>query len=413
MGSRKGFTLIELLAVLVILSILAVIAIPIAIKVVDEAERSAWKASAESYQKSVEQTLLKDALATSKDPLSSDCEIAEKGNLICLGINDTINIETIGEKPKSGNLTIEKGHVTNMRLVYEDRILITTSNGEVIVSEYELGEEVKIKNTVTFAPGMKWYVIGEDEDTVSLMLNFNSDESKWGTSTDEGPVNVMNNIISTLQDVYEEYGEKSGLELIEDYTYINNKDGKKYLYGYQKLEIKNGKTTITNKNGDSTTLKGDTYARLITEEEYVNILRTMPNLSLLELKKYILDNINYINQEYSSNFTSVEEILEYLNVENDYMYIYLIAYVADTLNDGTYNEIKPQPWVYDNMYTETSEVLTLGYWSSTARSNDKNTVAKLVFTYGMLTDTESIGSEKMIGPRPVITISKSKIEKID
>ena len=78
MGSRKGFTLIELLAVLVILSILAVIAIPIAIKVVDEAERSAWKASAESYQKSVEQTLLKDALATSQDPLSSDCEIAEK-----------------------------------------------------------------------------------------------------------------------------------------------------------------------------------------------------------------------------------------------------------------------------------------------------------------------------------------------
>ena len=413
MKNKKGFTLIELLAVIVILAIIAVIAIPVVLNIVDEAEKSALIVSSENYKKVVEQTILKDSLNDTSSLLSTECEIDEDGNLICVGIKDVIKIDINGEKPKLGQLKIEKGQITNMRLEYEEGTFVTSNDGDIITSEYELGEEVKIKSSMTFEPGMKWYVIGESEDSVNLMLNFYPTESSWGTATNDGPINVMNSVIKMFEGVYEEYGEKSGLELIKDYTYTNNEDGKKFLYGYQKIEIKNGITTITKKDGTSIALSGKTYARIITEEEYINVLRNMPNLSLLDLNRYILENINIINEEYSTNYTTVDEIFEHLKMEKSYLNTYLIAYLLDSLKDDEYNEIKPQPWVYENMYTEEVSIETLGYWTLTSRSNDKNNIAKLIFTYGMPYDTESITSEQMVGPRPVITISKSKIERVD
>ena len=237
MKNNKGFTLIELLAVIVILAIIAVIAIPVVLNIVDEAEKSALIVSSENYKKVVEQTILKDSLNDTSSLLSTECEIDEDGNLICVGIKDVIKIDINGEKPKLGQLKIEKGQITNMRLEYEEGTFVTSNDGDIITSEYELGEEVKIKSSMTFEPGMKWYVIGESEDTVNLMLNFKPTESSRGTATNEGPINVMNSVIKMFEGVYEEYGEKSGLELIKDYTYTNNEDGKKFLYGYQKREI--------------------------------------------------------------------------------------------------------------------------------------------------------------------------------
>lgn len=412
MKTRNGFTLIELLAVIVILAIIALIAIPIVLKLVEDAEKSAFKVSAENYKKVVEQTLFKTSLDGSSGIHPNDCEINENGNLICVGVADEIEIEINGEKPKSGYLNLKKRQITNMRLVYDDMVFITTSSGDIINSEYELGEEVKIKNGVTLMPGMKWYVVGEDKDTVSLMLNFNPEESSWGTSSNEGPINVMQTTISMLDEYYKEYGESTGFELIKDYTYINNKDGKEYLYGYQKLEINNGKTTITSKNGETIQLTGDTYGRILSSEEYLNILRTMPGLSIIELKEYILKNISYINEEYKTNFTTVDEILEYMKFENDYIYIYLIAYVIDSQKDGKYNEIMPKQWVYDYMYTEDFAGGALGYWLLTSRSNENDNTAQLVFTYGMCMDTDNLQTSKMVGPRPVVTVSKKKIEKV-
>ena len=50
-------------------------------------------------------------------------------------------------------------------------------------------------------------------------------------------------------------------------------------------------------------------------------------------------------------------------MEKSYLNTYLIAYLLDSLKDDEYNEIKPQPWVYENMYTEEVSIETLGYWT--------------------------------------------------
>ena len=54
----KGFTLIELLAVIVILAIISLIAVPIALKVVQNIKMASMRLSLDNYAKAVENATL-------------------------------------------------------------------------------------------------------------------------------------------------------------------------------------------------------------------------------------------------------------------------------------------------------------------------------------------------------------------
>ena len=62
--------------------------------------------------------------------------------------------------------------------------------------------------------------------------------------------------------------EWDNVDPIKNYTYINNLDGTQKPYGYQKIEIKNGVTKLTHKDGEIITeVTGESKARLLTLEE--------------------------------------------------------------------------------------------------------------------------------------------------
>lgn len=62
MKKKNGFTLIELIAVLVILAIIALIVIPIVLRIINDAKRSANERSVEAFARTVEYTMALYAL---------------------------------------------------------------------------------------------------------------------------------------------------------------------------------------------------------------------------------------------------------------------------------------------------------------------------------------------------------------
>ena len=65
MNNKKGFTLIELLAVIVILAILMLLALPNALKIMENARKSAFETEARSYLKAAELKYTEKSLGTS------------------------------------------------------------------------------------------------------------------------------------------------------------------------------------------------------------------------------------------------------------------------------------------------------------------------------------------------------------
>ncbi len=74
--NKKGFTLIELVAVLVILAIIALIVVPIVIRIISDAKRSANERSIDAFGRSVEYTMALYAL-NNKGEFPQKCDTNE------------------------------------------------------------------------------------------------------------------------------------------------------------------------------------------------------------------------------------------------------------------------------------------------------------------------------------------------
>jgi len=132
---KKGFTLIELLAVIVILAIIAVIAVPIVLNIINDSKESAVIRSAEFYldglEKSVATSIIKNI-----EILDGTYNILETGN-ICLkyennACKEMLEINIDGEVPSSGTITIEKGQVTTVTLVLNDKVIKKNDKNELV-----------------------------------------------------------------------------------------------------------------------------------------------------------------------------------------------------------------------------------------------------------------------------------------
>ena len=119
MRKKQGFTLIELLAVIVILAVIALTATPIILNVIEDSKKGAAEQSVIGYINGIENSVLVSEL---------DNNSLEDGSY---NINE-LNVEVKGNKPSSGNVTLENGIVVDAVMCMNGyRINYANSKSEV------------------------------------------------------------------------------------------------------------------------------------------------------------------------------------------------------------------------------------------------------------------------------------------
>ena len=133
-GYYRGFTLIELLAIIVILAIIAVITVPIVLNIIDEAGKGSAKNSAYSLRKTVQ-------LYYEKQSLDEANEIAETIDFECkngeCSYTDSNSIKHVldlnGTVPEAGHIRIDsKGNINGEGIVINGYNCLISDNTEII-----------------------------------------------------------------------------------------------------------------------------------------------------------------------------------------------------------------------------------------------------------------------------------------
>ena len=417
-NNNKAFTLIELLAVIVILAIIALIATPIVLNIINESKESATLRSAEFYLKGVETSI---STAILKDKNLSDGTYNLKDGNICLNTDctDKLEVEVSGKVPDTGTITITSGTVSSVELVYGGKTIVQNTDGKLTYVDGEL--KYTIGQPVKFNPGdgeKTWNVIDEDAQTVTLMLTENlgttyawykySNQNSYDNSY--GPKDALEYLNSLTT-------EWDNVDPIKNYTYINNLNGTAKPYGYQKIEIKNGATKLTHKDGETiTNVAGESKARLLTLDEVFEIAqKTNTNLTEENLRAFIERNLATVNAGLGTNLTTVDEGIvfatqlpgsEWLQYLSKYMQTYytVLGMINEYGIETTYDILLPD-YLYQNLYTDEKPDLPWGYWTLSSYADGSSSV--WIVSYDGDVGSGGVGSEFNRGVRPVITISKS------
>ena len=177
---KQGFTLIELLAVIVILAVIALIATPIILNVIEESKKGSAEQSVIGYINGIENSVLVSEL---------DNNSLEDGSY---NINE-LNVEVKGNKPTSGNVTLENGIVVDAvicmngyrinyanseskvqgkcdeELVYSEGILNGT---DPVLGENMIPVTIEKDGTVKYADiNKKWYSYRNKEWANAVVLS--------------------------------------------------------------------------------------------------------------------------------------------------------------------------------------------------------------------------------------------------
>ena len=203
----------------------------------------------------------------------------------------------------------------------------------------------------------------------------------------------------------------------KNYTYINNLNGTSKPNGYQKIEIQNGVTKLTHKDGATiTNVIGASKARLLKLEEVFEIAsKTNTNLTEENLRAFIERNLVTVNAGLGINLTTVDEAitfvtqlegLELLQYESKYYQIYytVLGMIGEYGIETTYDITLPD-YLYDNLYTVDNNSLPNGYWTLYSGAD----------YYSLHVDDDGGVSYGYVdrggdyGVRPVITVSKSNL----
>ena len=406
MENKKGFTLIELLAVIVILAIIALIATPIVLNIISESKKAAGITSAQNYINAVEQGVATYLVSGSKIK-NGTYKIMGNGD-ICIGVlsgqscdGDVLNVDINGETPIAGRVVVKEKTVVSGKLKFNDKNIEKKQDGDFeyidYIGEYELGE------TVIFNPGdninTSWNVINETEKEVTLILDKNLGQPTiWGNeggNGQEGPISAM----TRLNEVTSSWT----IDPISNYSYKNELEETKDEY--QKIEIKNGVTTITNASGGETQIAGVTKARLITSEElYYLAEQSNSNYSEENIKKYIGENLEQISEDLLSDdqvATSIDNLFELLKIELNSENLILIATNLFIDYGVQYQYDLTLPKYLDQNLSLNAQ--GLGYWSLSSIYENKVLIPNVVYFDSIYYLEPSIE----LSVRPVITVNKS------
>ena len=251
----KGFTLIELLAVIVILAIIALIATPIVLSIINDTKESSVIRSGEFYVDAVQNKIMQENMKLGGTLNPSECIVNGEGNVTCDGTD--LEIEVNGQKPTGGNITFDKGKVTNINLTFGDKTVTMNPNGELVLGD--------ILEPVSFS-GDSWDTIAANVragnlskykvgDTKEITLT-SDDEEIAGTYTvriantstprecnTEGFSQTACGFVIEFEDIISNYGMNSnatnegGWEASEMRSYVNNEIYSAFPEGLKKSII--------------------------------------------------------------------------------------------------------------------------------------------------------------------------------
>ena len=419
MKSKKGFTLIELLAVIVILAIIAIIATPIVLNIINDTRESAQLRSADNYLKSIEQGIA-NSWVNGVKVKNGTYRIMTDGN-ICTGVysnekcnGNIVKVDVNGQIPQSGKVTIKSKLVQEAKLKYENNLIVKNNDGEIVISDmkYDYGD------VITFDPGdgvnTKWYVIGEDKETVTLILdknlgnpvdwatysdrnktnddgigNYGSQQTTKYSYTDEGPLTAIGTLINLTKDW--------NVEHIKSFTYINETEENEY--DYQQIKIENGNVSIFDQSGNEATEKIDMKARLITMEELLSVSAEIDeSFSEENITAFLNDNISIVSAVLGVYGSNIDELATNAGFIIDYPAKYYLLSTLVLQGILQYDMTYPE-FLIGNLSESESP---MGYWTLSSFEG-----AAYISTYMgyFASDTYT----ENIGIRPVITVNKNKL----
>lgn len=215
------------------------------------------------------------------------------------------------------------------------------------------------------------------------------------------------------------------LDPIESYSYVNNLNGTTYIHGYQKLEIKDGKTKITLQDGTPTTeVKEIAKARILSLEEVFKVAQKLnSNLTEENLRAFIERNLGTINTMMGLNLTKVDDAITLSSSFEGYSYLtyypkflqtyYTVLGLTSMFKiEPTYDLSLPE-FMYQKLNSE--EIPNnppYAYWLLTPPNRSDNTeIAWAVDYTGIIDNSYGVYDPNGFGVRPVITIPKSKLAK--
>lgn len=274
---KKGFTLIELIAVITLLALIVVITVPVIINTLSNTEQKEY----EDFKKII-MNAAELYVERNRDLYP---ELNEIGGAIDINADTLVN-----EGYLKSDLTspIDDNSVTNYKIVvysdkdsifnyniYERNNLVeisTVSSQQGVIKIDECAVEgkcavgtpfmIKVNDTETY----KFYVINDDEETVTLIMNRNLYEKgkasvAWSTESQSlGPITALNYLNSQTT-------TWTNIKPIKEYIY-NNFSVSGETSGYQKFEIQNGVGKLISQDGSIITqLEGTSRARMITGKE--------------------------------------------------------------------------------------------------------------------------------------------------
>ncbi len=353
---KRGFTLIELLAVIVVLAIIALIATPIVMNTIKRSKKGAAERSADSYVKQVETAVAEERLSKN-EVLEGEYQITSDGNLCrdksaSCSDDNKIKIEMSGTKPTSGKIKITNGSVDQ-------------ASSTMTIGDY----------TVAYNSTKKTYEATEKgSSTTTALCTANTSKVSalvWGQNGDPGQESSY-----TRQEV--------GLLASESGAYTPG-------------------VTYTCELGDG---KQNTFYVLETNGDNVSLIAGFNLGSTVAWCKSGSDNSCAADgskaalKERTSGWTKLTESQISLPSASQ------IATAAGKTFDGT-NKVSELPtWL--NSYTKTP--VAYGYWTSTPdASNSNSSYAWYVLSFDSRLAGDRVDDGSTYGVRPVITVSKSKL----
>jgi len=285
---------------------------------------------------------------------SEDENIATVNNGVITGVNVGTAKVTVSTTDGS-NITKEINVKVNS-IMTSTHTCVTNTN--TICSSTDIKNGILVNVRVNDNEDYDFYVVSDTGSELTLIMDRNignkvawaskndyNDDTNYGSSgnNNKGPITVLNYLNSQTEGW-------TNIPAIESYKYDNNLNGTTNIYGYQKLEITNGKGLLTSQDGNTKTeLTGISRARLLTYEE----------ATAFGCKTYV--------------------------------------------SDGSANN-SCQSWLYTNLYTSANTSLPYGYWLLTTNPSS-STSARYLHCYGSIDNSVVYNGASNV-TRPVIKIKK-------